>query len=141
MNKKNFNYLYSLLILNNINAGCKNTSGKGDKENKKNETTPTSTPSNTLTDNNNNDNNNNNENQGETEDQKRERLAEEEKKKKEKLEEARLNKIASEVKKFFNVLNKVYINNKTKDGKTGEIIKIEIVEDKIKEFIKYLETK
>ena len=136
MNKKNFNYLYSLLILNNINAGCKKKSGKEDKENKENKTISNNSQ---LTDPLTKNKDDNEENKQETEEEKKKRLAEEEKKKKEKLEKERLNKIASEVRKFFNVLNKVYVNNKTNEGKTEEIIKIEIVEDKIKEFIKYLE--
>jgi len=104
MNKKNFNYLYSLLILNNINAGCKNTSGKGDKGKK-----PDS-KNGQLTDPLTKDKTDNEE----TEEEKKKKLEEEEKKKKEKLEEERLDKIATEVKKFFNILNKVYVNNKTK---------------------------
>lgn len=141
MNEKNFNYLYSLLILNNINAGCKNSAN--DPKSKKTETTTTTTPVSGEVQGNNQLKQGNEiikpSNQGETEEEKKKRLAEEEKKRKAQLEEERLTKIAGEVKKFFSVLNKVYVNKKTKDGTTNELIKAEIVDDKIKEFIKYLE--
>ena len=141
--KKQSKYLLTLLILNNINAGCKKKCGKeGNNDTKKKQNSTQSSGQNDGQENPKEEKpiGENPDPEKETEEEKKKKLEEEEKKRKEKLEEERLNKIVSEVKKFFNVLNKVYVNNKTQKKETDKIIKAEIVEDKIKDFIKYLES-
>ena len=152
--KKQSKYLLTLLILNNINAGCKKKCvDKGNNDTKKKQNTTQSSvqsggqekPKGEKPD-----------LEEETEEEKKKRLEEEEKKKKEeeenkktheeieketiqKLEEERLNKKADEIKYFFEVLNKIYLDPKNKVVKIDNIINASIDENGLKEAIKYFE--
>ena len=131
MDKKYYNYLYSLIILNNINAGCKNCKGKNkDKTEQKK-----------------NINNQLNEEDSEKpiEDPNKDKdkdPKETEEEKKKRLEEERLESKANEIKYFFSVLNKIYLDPKNKTDEVDKIdinIKATIDENGLKEAIKYFE--
>jgi len=143
MNKKNFNYLYSLLILNNINAGCKKRCGKTEDNNtqKKQHSQQSSGQ------NDGQENPKEEESKGENPDLEEEKKKKEEEEKKktpeeiekeriQKLEEERLNKKADEIIEFLKILDTAS-KNSIHDKNT--IINGTINKEELKSCIKYLQ--